>query len=1308
MQKALFYLVIKAKDRFFGDYFSIKVAIFAFTDFLQVLFDLFIGWPHVHQDEIDRRLLEERLEFSTSDLTVKSTNRQILESFWNYVERVSYLPEDINLAEEEGQAPMPPFTFVTPSKLPIDLRLYDNQLLERCLVVINQLRREVHEGWFDGFKSTLCASLKSKAANLEFHIHITKKKGCFAVDIRDISDRHANIIYGFTERKNGLISVYTIECPIIYARGLREYATRLFKAIRDSEAIQAISPTIGEALIQQATFSLAVAESKASLSASWLAHKAAAELRMKKTHPILWSIPQWRKQHMVKAKTAFMKEHRLDVHKSVIAKCKELGLYQYLHFVKRDLLFFTERENRIREELIKTAVIPDNRFTHQVPCKLMSHWRVHCRDPVFPHRLERVDTVLLIESPSTEPPTWRASVESGTAKKLAIDLPEHSLPATDNPPGDFSKGYLHYTTAERNHTVRSQLSRLWASVRTIADTMQLQRRGIVSSIQYACLLFGAGILSIFFVLLMVPVCISLSTLSVCLGVSAIVLIPFVSIVFHVLGVILWDPYKPGRLTFQLLCNTVRLLECSGARNFLLATHPNRLLPIFEVVVWHLGIRCIIQLTAALLTGFVVFPLVALATATFGLLRWCFRSAWDALVYHLCLKFCIRIPSEDSCILQRRAGPGLSPSQFYKARLADACVILASQLETLELDEWKLQMQEIAREPIMAYKTLAESLAWLSLSPVDKGIFSKLRSQTKSWLDDVEAKANQRREALQPMFPQCQASRIKLSAVELQRFVVVGATQTQRFYEARILPRLQLLNRNSDEWWSSRGLSTNDFPELCTRLMKRVLGEQFLTSLKATDTAFPLLVSSFDASVRKKDVVSRFVPVVLPTPLVTHRVSPAVERPIKEVNKETCMAVPSTTGGQSGINKGASSSRCNSHFNEQPSVDVGLDESDLESFSEDSKCQTMILAKSVQSDTGAPAEDTSSVGSVVYTHIELPLFPLSAFVPNALQETATSKPPSWESVWPRVKMDASSQGAAGNNHRQTEGIRTLLRKERFQTPSTLPLLQTNPFATHVRWTSFGHRMIETLRTCFLRTFTKNWRLDKFPKAHKELPIDSVIENIGRLMHPVGIALTMHSRILEERKINLNHPLLAAHIANLTAFPPPLVESIKPRATAPHVAHQQAHTLEFVVAQLTSSSGVSATVGPRTSRTYESHFGQVKPESPRNRRDWDEFNLANWWDVETRRGRHYLDATGPIGDFYSTVTDTTTSVYEETEELDEDDDEEINPLLESAVFIREPIVETGGSVFPEYGNHPKTSECFQLVTINGNGQKGCKCP
>lgn len=65
--------------------------------------------------------------------------------------------------------------------------------------------------------------------------------------------------------------------------------------------------TTAEALIQEATFSLAVMESKASLCDSWLAHKAATEELMERTHPILWGITQWRKEQMAKVKAAFMK-----------------------------------------------------------------------------------------------------------------------------------------------------------------------------------------------------------------------------------------------------------------------------------------------------------------------------------------------------------------------------------------------------------------------------------------------------------------------------------------------------------------------------------------------------------------------------------------------------------------------------------------------------------------------------------------------------------------------------------------------------------------------------------------------------------------------------------------------------------------------------------------------------------------------------------------------------------------------------------------------------------------------------------------
>lgn len=36
-------------------------------------------------------------------------------------------------------------------------------------------------------------------------------------------------------------------------------------------------------------------------------------------------------------------------------------------------------------------------------------------------------------------------------------------------------------------------------------------------------------------------------------------------------------------------------------------------------------------------------------------------------------------------------------------MADVCAILESQLETVELDEWKAQVEEVAREPIRAYR-----------------------------------------------------------------------------------------------------------------------------------------------------------------------------------------------------------------------------------------------------------------------------------------------------------------------------------------------------------------------------------------------------------------------------------------------------------------------------------------------------------------------------------------------------------------------------------------------------------------------------
>ncbi|KAM3175987.1 hypothetical protein ACTXT7_007416 [Hymenolepis weldensis] len=863
------------------------------------------------------------------------------------------------LKGEERQTPTPPYTFITPSKLPIDLRIYDNQLLERSLSVINQLRQEVHDNWFEDFKNNLYIDLKllwPELSACQKMFHYPYRKIC----VNSTKLLFYNLGAG---KPNDEIK------DIICARGLREYAKRLFEAMRDSEDLHAINPTIAEALIQEATFSLAVTESKADLCDSWLAHKVTTEARLQRDHPILWGIFHWRKQQLAKIKEAFMQvviypfffgplymrlvqfgartyiktivlsqefkantpnqkkgndrsyesgegamprkpkfvlknfwtaahprldgkspmeilmgrsqlrlpqspdyasekgicrqqgirnrqkdfkrsrdrstitkallkkersgmsEHRFDVHKSVIKKCSELGLRQHEYFVRRDLLFLTEdehfevqkdkRESRIRTELIKTSVSPDNRFEFKVLCKMMRHWKVYRQDAIFPHHRERVDSILLlgrrpsevavedalgpgsqcnsnlnkpeyfvrkhrefksstryafwrwhtffiatwvlllhtsqlflytipfrspisftalcqkepiqlsadvdqktslqdtfsqsksiavnishnelgsffnmvksiIELTNYRPAATESEVPSLTAKATAIqslggkkiygpnngsaDIARNPLKFNDGFSGtdpearienifDLHSGYLYYTDEKKCQTLHSRLSQLWTSARAAANSSQRP-----SNLRRACIFFSASFLSLFLILLMPVLCLLLSTLSIAFGLVALPLIPLLSLVFHLFCVVLYDFYKPvsNRSTLSLSVEVKKRDNLAGnsatspAR--MMTTYPNGTLPIIEAFIWHLGIRCILQFITALLCGLVLYPIVTLIGIIFGILRWCLRSLWDTMIFHLCLRPCLRIPANDNYILKRRAGPGLSPMHFYK-------------------------------------------------------------------------------------------------------------------------------------------------------------------------------------------------------------------------------------------------------------------------------------------------------------------------------------------------------------------------------------------------------------------------------------------------------------------------------------------------------------------------------------------------------------------------------------------------------------------------------------------------------------------
>lgn len=179
-------------------------------------------------------------------------------------------------------------------------------------------------------------------------------------------------------------------------------------------------------------------------------------------------------------------------------------------------------------------------------------------------------------------------------------------------------------------------------------------------------------------------------------------------------------------------------------------------------------------------------------------------------------------------------------------------------------------------------------------------------------------------------------------------------------------------------------------------------------------------------VRQKNIVSRFALVVPPTPYIARRFTPttvdaavissepdhgdeavseAVERiQFSSPNKITGTSLPSDFGGGKGstvhrppgsnsfpqINSGrrTAPTKIRASDSDQPSIDV--DSSATETPLGNSKRQTVIFASvNKSSGKGVDEEDTVSVESMVFIHIELPLFPLSAFVPKTLQEAAAA-------------------------------------------------------------------------------------------------------------------------------------------------------------------------------------------------------------------------------------------------------------------------------------------------------------------------------
>ncbi|GAA48250.1 solute carrier family 13 (sodium-dependent dicarboxylate transporter) member 2/3/5 [Clonorchis sinensis] len=779
--------------------------------------DLLFGWPSINHGDVDAKLMEERLRFITCELSVKSSHRKRVMDFWDAYEQLMCHPRDTFLHQTETKHP--PYRFITPARIPIDLRLHNSMLLDRCLAVINGLRQPTRVGWFQDFKETTIARLRDEGKSLQ-------------------------------EVKR-----------LVRQDGLREYASRLFDAMRQNAALQSISDGIAEPLIQQATFSLILAEAKEAFATDWLTYQEQADHELRRTHGHLYHIAEWRQRRMGELEEQYLEAHKYDIHEMVLSKCMQSGLEQHAFFISRDLTFLRD-------------------FIFRVPAQLLRHWRVYRRVVSYTTSYEMVDTVLLSRRPSrNEPvPPIKRSIKCAAARDPSYELINvpyaRKPPRTDQEfgPQDFevhtaspkrvfrqvdvsyldidgedeaglvskplltstvtenkitipfrsafsltalvkpgpiylrleldqATGYLFYNKSFYQDTIISRIIRIWRNIRASRRAFDATpSKGLLDKAAARPLhriwsyLFRGFFSTLLILVIWPPLCLLVSSLSILLGLTLPLTVPLISLLLHFSGVLFWDAYKP-------------------------ASKPNRLFPIVELIFGHFLVRFLLQTILAFLAAFIFCPVWAVIRLVWAFVRCITRSIWDALVFHLVLRRLARVPAREDFMVKRIAGPGTAANHFYRARPVDILVVLVGQLELLELSLWRRQMEQLADKPIDAYRRLVQSLSWLCLTPQSDGkLYTTLCQKTKLWRSEIQSNTEERIQALQLHLKPNQLQRIKLSDRDLHHTLRMGAELTECFFQNRIAARLDLLQQDLVSWWSAFSLNTDDYlGELRNRL-----------------------------------------------------------------------------------------------------------------------------------------------------------------------------------------------------------------------------------------------------------------------------------------------------------------------------------------------------------------------------------------------------------------------------------------------------------------------------------------------------------
>ncbi|XP_053697381.1 uncharacterized protein LOC128744410 [Sabethes cyaneus] len=811
------FLVITAKGRLLGSFFSVAHATRALLQGLTKLIDMVVGVPSLLAQNLDNKIREERCRFLVAELVCRTEYEDCLDALCGYVRhqlrRATMEKFDVNCQ----QAQPIPYLYATPKGQDIDMRLFSKDIMRKALPILVGILEKETRGWFLHFRERLIAELRE----------------------RKMTDSEIE------EEVNDAV--------------MKEYLQRVYTSILSNNDLALLGENIPQLLVQQAQSVVIMHKAVDKIQKELRKSREEQQKLLQEDHPVLSRILPWLRSKLEAAEQNKVSKITWGAHEEALKIAQKHNLYQTVYFLNRDLAFMKEREPILLKEL-KNAKTPTRNF--QWACRIWSpkSWIIRRS---FQGHSEVIPTVItqqatsivtprsdpsqpvflvekeLVRSTSTRWPmwrllnlfqrtwtwTWNIMFLLGVIVPWCSPMGLRALFCVRPFMADLELSQVNGTLFPRKtsitQTMCSRLIELWRHISKARTHFETEPdtgfvgKGMTRHLNRLYNYFVKGFLGSLLILTVFPLmCLSVSISSIAFAITALLWMPFITVILHLYMMLVYD------------------LDCPDE------SRRNRYCIFLEAVVWNILVQGLLQPIMAVLVASTICPAVSVLILFVGVARYWLRLFWDAITFHLFIKKCGRVPASDSFAVKRIAGPGLALDYYFSIKPEQALAAFEAKMELDELQAYQHAMETIICQPQKDFSQFVEACFGPFSAQLSKtvGPYRQLEREGQDLMSSLHEKLEKRRRDLQTGLTSAVKSRIKLSTMELKIVIQQSAYMLEKFYPSHVIARISI---SEDEFWDAKGLSVGDWAGLAGLLYADIFSLDFLTPLAESDTQFKL-------------------------------------------------------------------------------------------------------------------------------------------------------------------------------------------------------------------------------------------------------------------------------------------------------------------------------------------------------------------------------------------------------------------------------------------------------------------------------------